>query len=66
MQKLAEQTCGNHIYMRLMLDNKRVEEIDVIYDNEGNEHFKTSADNSVYNGHEEVRQQIIDAFRKLY
>ncbi len=63
MVKLAEHTYGRHIYMRMMLDNKRIEEIDVYIGQNGEETYKTSADPG---GHLEVREQIIDAFKKLY
>ena len=63
MVKLAEHTYGRHIYMRMMLDNKRIEEIDVYIGQNGEEIYKTSADPG---GRLEVREQIIDAFKKLY
>lgn len=63
MVKLAEHTYGRHIYMRMMLDNKRIEEIDVYISQNGEETYKTSADPG---GRLEVREQIIDAFKKLY
>jgi hypothetical protein len=63
MLKLIEQTNGNHIYMKMMLDNKRIEEIDVFYDNNGKETYRTSAD---HGNHVEIRKQIIDTFNKLY
>lgn len=70
--KLEEHTYGTHIYMRMVLDNKRIEEIDVYLRNDG-EHYVTSADHGMelYKGKElEVRkrlsQEIIDTFHKLY
>lgn len=63
MVKLAEHTCGTHIYMRMMLNNKRIEEIDVYIGQNGEKTYKTSADPG---GHLEVREQIIEAFKKLY
>lgn len=63
MVKLVEQTHGSHIYMRMMMDNKRIEEIDVYIGQNGEETYKTSADPG---GHPEVREQIICAFKKLY
>lgn len=63
MVKLAEHTYGSHIYMRMMLDNKRIEEIDVYIGQDGKETYKTSADPG---GHTEIREQIIEAFKKLY
>ncbi len=43
--KLAEHTDGTHIFMRLYLDNKRVEEIDA-YITESGWTYHTSADNN--------------------
>ena len=43
--KLAEHTDGTHIYMRLRLDNKRIEEIDA-YITETGWTYRTSADKS--------------------
>ena len=70
--KLEEHTYGTHIYMRMVLDNKRIEEIDVYLRNDG-EHYVTSADHSMslYKGKEleerkRLRQEIIDTFHKLY
>lgn len=70
--KLVEHTYGTHIYMKMRLDNKRIEEIDVYIRNDG-EHYVTSADHdmSLYKGKEleerkRLRQEIIDAFHKLY
>lgn len=67
--KLEEHTYGTHIYMKMVLDNKRIEEIDVYLRNDG-EHYVTSADCG-YKGKElerrkQLRQEIIDAFKKLY
>ena len=66
--KLEEHTYGNHIYMKMRLDNKRIEEIDVYLRNDG-EHYVTSADHGMelYKGKEledrkRLRQEIIDAF----
>lgn len=70
--KLEEHTYGTHIYMRMVLDNKRIEEIDVYLRNDG-EHYVTSADHGMelYKGEElekrnRLRQEIIDTFKKLY
>ena len=70
--KLEEHTYGTHIYMRMALDNKRIEEIDVYLRNDG-EHYVTSADHgmSLYKGKEledkkRLRQEIIDTFNRLY
>lgn len=70
--KLVEHTYGTHIYMKMRLDNKRIEEIDVYIRNDG-EHYVTSADHEMelYKGKEledrkQLRQEIIDAFNELY
>ena len=70
--KLEEHTYGTHIYMRMVLDNKRIEEIYVSLRNDG-EHYVTSADHgmSLYKGKEleerkRLRQEIIDTFNELY
>ena len=70
--KLVEHTYGTHIYMKMRLDNKRIEEIDVYLRNDG-EHYVTSADPgmSLYKGKEleerkRLRQEIIDTFNRLY
>lgn len=63
MLKLAEHTYGNHIFMRMKLDNGRIEEIDVFLDKDSNETYRTSADPG---NRTEVREQIIGAFKKLY
>ena len=53
--KLAEQTNGPHIFMRLRLDSGRVEEIDAYITEEGWRY-----------GTPEVRLRIIAAFHTLY
>ena len=58
--KLAEQTNGPHIFMRLRLDSGRVEEIDAYITEEGWRDV-TSADRTP-----EVRLRIIAAFHTLY
>lgn len=70
--KLVEHTYGTHIYMKMVLDNKRVEEIDVYLRNDG-EHYVTSVDHGMelYKGKEleerkQLRQEIIDTFHELY
>lgn len=70
--KLEEHTYGTHIYMKMRLDNKRIEAIDVYLRNDG-EHYVTSADHGIelYKGEEleerkRLRQEIIDTFKKLY
>jgi hypothetical protein len=60
MKKLVEHTYGTHIYMKMELDNKSIEEIDV-YIREDGERYKTSGD---YN--KELREEIIRTFKKLY
>ena len=69
MIKLVEHTNGNHIYMKMRLDNGRIEEIDVFLDKNGKEIFKTSADHGMEldpESHTKVRNEIIEAFNKLY
>lgn len=70
--KLEEHTHGTHIYMKMRLDNKRIEEINVYIRNDG-EHYVTSADHGMelYKGKEledrkRLHQEIIDTFHKLY
>lgn len=70
--KLVEHTYGTHIYMKMRLDNKRIEEIDVYLRNDG-EHYVISVDHGMelYKGKEleerkRLRQEIIDTFQKLY
>ena len=66
--KLAEHTYGDHIYMRMRLDDGRIEEIDVYLRNEGTV-YRTSADaemgTNLVSGMK-TRQEIIDAFNDLY
>lgn len=71
-EKLEEHTYGTHIYMKMRLDNKKIEEIDVYIHNDG-EHYITSADHGMelYSGEmlkqkQKLRQEIIDAFNELY
>lgn len=70
--KLVEHTYGTHIYMKMRLNNKKIEKIDVYIRNDG-EHYVTSADHGMelYKGKEledrkRLRQEIIDTFHKLY
>ena len=58
--KLAEQTNGPHIFMRLRLDSGRVEEIDA-YTTEKGWRYVTSADRTP-----EVRLRIIAAFHTCF
>lgn len=71
-EKLVEHTYGTHIYMKMRLDNKRIEKIDVYLRNDGN-YYITSVDHGMelYKGEElekrkRLRQEIIDTFKKLY
>ena len=69
MIKLVEHTNGNHIYMKMRLDNGRIDEIDVFLDKNGKEIYKTSADHGMEldpESHTKVRNEIIEAFNKLY
>ena len=69
MIKLVEHTNGNHIYMKMRLDNGRIEEIDVFLDKNGKEIYKTSADHGMEldpESNTKVRNEIIEAFNKLY
>lgn len=63
--KLCEHTYGAHIYMRLKLDNGRIEEIDA-YITETGMKYHTSADNNLDFPKPEIRAQIIAAFNELY
>lgn len=71
-EKLYKYTNGTHIYMKMRLDDKRIEKIDVYLRNDG-EHYVTSVDHGMelYKGKEleerkRLRQEIIDTFHKLY
>lgn len=71
-EKLIEHTYGTHIYMKMRLDNKRIEEIDVYLQKDG-EIYVTSADDGMELCSDEnlkqkqrLRQEIIDAFNELY
>lgn len=70
--KMIEHTYGTHIYMKMRLDNNRIEEIDVYY-NENGTRYVTSVDYGMelYTGKEleerkSLRQKIIDTFNSLY
>ena len=70
--KLEEHTYGTHIYMKMRLDNKRIEEIDVYLRNDG-EHYVTSADHGIelcsggkLKQKQKQRQEIINTFNELY
>lgn len=60
MEKLVEHTNGNHIYMKMKLDNERIEEIDVYLKKDG-KHYKTSVD---YN--QTLKEEVIRVFNELY
>lgn len=71
-EKLVEHTYGTHIYMKMRLDNKIIEEIDVYLRKDG-EHYITSADHGMEScsgeslkQKQKLRQEIIDAFNELY
>lgn len=67
--KLEEHTYGNHIYMRMILDNGRTEAIDVYLDKYGKESYVTSADHGMElnpESHMKTRNDIIEAFNVLY
>ena len=71
-EKLVEHTYGTHIYMKMRLDNKRIEEIDVYLRNDGN-HYVTSVDYGMelcsgerLKQRQKLRQEIIDVFNELY
>lgn len=70
--KMIEHTYGTHIYMKMRLDNNRIEEIDVYYSENGTR-CVTSVDHGMelYTGKEfeerkSLRQKIIDTFNSLY
>ena len=70
--KLEEHTYGTHIYMKMCLDNGRVESIDVYFRNDGI-YYETSADigfefstGKELEERKRLRQEIIDTFHKLY
>lgn len=73
MVKLEEHTYGTHIYMKMRLDNGRIEEIDV-YLGKGGEFYKTSADYGAELDKTEeqkqkrlaLREEIIRTFKELY
>lgn len=57
MRKIEEHTYGLHIYMKMELDNGRIEAIDVYLRDDG-EHYKVSSP--------EIEDEIIAAFNALY
>lgn len=60
MKEIIEHTYGTHIYMKMKLDNGRIEEIDVYLTDKGIK-YVTSSDHRI-----ELRNEIIEAFEKLY
>lgn len=67
--KLVEHTYGNHIYMKMVLDNRQIEEIDVYLNKDGTMVYKTSADRKMRlnpEKHKEIRNMIIKTFNELY
>lgn len=71
-KKLIEHTYATHIYMRIKLDNRRIEEIDVYLRKDG-EHYVTSTDHGMglcsgesLKQRQKLQQEIIDAFNELY
>lgn len=73
MVKLEEHTYGTHIYMKMRLDNRRIEEIDV-YLRDNGESYITSADHGAEldktkeqrKARAELREEIIRTFKELY
>lgn len=57
MKKLVEHTYGLHIYMKMELDNGRIEAIDVYLRDDG-EHYRVSSP--------EIEDEIIAAYHALY
>ena len=51
--------------MKIMLDSKRIEELDVYFRDDG-EHIITSADHWPENHPAGLRDEIIKAYRELY
>lgn len=69
MFKIAEHTYGNHIFMRMITESGRTEEIDVYLQPDGSEKYVTSADHGMEmdpEAHMKVREEIIRAFNALY
>lgn len=58
MRKIEEHTYGPHIHMKLELDNGRIEEIDVYFDNNGQESYQVTSP--------EIKDEIVAAFNALY
>lgn len=67
MEKLIEHTNGSHIYMKMRLDNGKIEEIGVYLRNDS-AHYITSADHTQKTPEEReaARNEIIQAFNELY
>lgn len=74
MVKLYERTDGNHVYMSMLLDNKRHEEIDVYFYPDGTRKYITSADHGACldktkeakESRNALRDEIIRTFNTLY
>ena len=65
--KLLEYTYGTHIFMRMQLDDGRIEEIDVYLVSEGERYYVTSADNITdLKERKRMRDMIIATFNELY
>lgn len=65
---LGEHTYGSHVYMKIRLDNGRIEEIDVYFREDGVT-YQTSADHGMELNpaeHMNTREMIIAAFNELY
>ena len=65
MLKLEERTYGTHVYMRMVTESGRIEEIDA-YITESGWKYHTSADNNPDFPKPEIRGEIIRAFEALY
>lgn len=63
--KLSEHTYGSNVYMRVLLDSGRIEELTVFFRDDG-EHIETSADYCPENHPVGLREEIIKAFHELY
>lgn len=60
-EKLVEHTYGPHIYMKLKLDDEEYEVDNYAGVDCSWEHYKTTADSNP-----ELRNKVIEAFKKLY
>lgn len=65
--KLLEYTYGTHIFMRMQLDNGRIEEIDVYLISSEERYYVTSADSITdLEERKRMRNKIIATFNELY